>query len=44
MFFLIAICCCELGLEPIWIGPDGEPGHPLLVDTADTSDTGHEER
>jgi len=31
------LLACNLGLEPIWKGPDGEPGKPELEDSADTA-------
>ncbi len=37
---IVIIASCEVGLTPVWVGPDGNPGKPMLADTWDTGDTG----
>ena len=31
------LLACNLGLEPLWQGPDGEPGKPEFEDSSDTA-------
>ena len=35
--WILLIAACNLGLEPLWQGPDGEPGKPEFEDSADTA-------
>ena len=37
MMVWILLVACNLGLEPLWKGPDGEPGKPEFEDSADTA-------
>ena len=37
MMWILLIAACNLGLEPLWEGPDGEPGKPEFEDSADTA-------
>jgi hypothetical protein len=34
--WVLLLMACELGLEPIWETPEGEPGKPEFEDSADT--------
>ena len=34
--WILLLMVCELGLEPIWETPEGEPGKPEFEDSADT--------
>ncbi len=37
MMWIILLAACSLGLEPLWQGPDGEPGKPEFEDSSDTA-------
>lgn len=37
MMVWILLVACNLGLEPLWEGPDGKPGKPEFEDSADTA-------
>ena len=37
MMWILLIAACNLGLEPLWEGPDGEPGKPEFEDSSDTA-------
>ena len=36
VMWIMLLMACELGLEPIWQTPEGEPGKPEFEDSADT--------
>ena len=36
VMWVLLLVACELGLEPIWETPEGEPGKPEFEDSADT--------
>ena len=36
VMWVLLLMACELGLEPIWETPEGEPGKPEFEDSADT--------
>ena len=36
VMWILLLMACELGLEPIWETPEGEPGKPEFEDSADT--------
>jgi hypothetical protein len=36
VMWILLLIACELGLEPIWETPEGEPGKPEFEDSADT--------
>jgi hypothetical protein len=36
VMWVMLLMACELGLEPIWETPEGEPGKPEFEDSADT--------
>jgi len=42
LVLVVILSSCEIGLTPVWVGPDGKPGKPTLEDTWDTGDTGRE--
>ena len=36
VMWILLLMACELGLEPVWETPEGEPGKPEFEDSADT--------